>query len=119
MYYSCCTAWNKLYPSVIRRKPGIRIQTSTLCNALGQPVSSMIITSAELEIQPLSYQAGTASLTVDIAHASLSIYGCQGTSITSTVVRFDPGIRYPESDPDTSFPVSGFLTRVTLASIRR
>ena len=79
----------------------------------------MIITCTELEIQPLSYQAGTASLTVDIAHASLGIYGCQGTLITSTVVRFDPGIRYPESDPDTSLPVSGFLTRVTLAFIRR
>ena len=79
----------------------------------------MIITCVEPEVQPLSYQPGTTSLTVDIAHASLGIYGCQGTSITNTVVRFDPGIRYPKSNPDTNSPVPGFLTRVTLASIRR
>ena len=55
----------------------------------------------------MSYQAGTASVTVDIAHASSGIYGRQGTSIISTVARLDPGIRYPESDPDTGSPVSG------------
>ena len=85
----------------------------------GQPIPSMIITCVEPEVQPLSYQAGTASLTVGITHASLGIYGCQGTSITSTIVRFDLGIRYPGSDPDTNPSVPGFLTRVILAPIRR
>ena len=109
MFYSGCAAWNRLYPSVIRCKPDTRIETSTLCEAPGQPVPSTIITCAGLESQPLSYQAGTTSRMVDIGPASFAfmvVRAFQVSALLQALTRVS-GIRKVIRIPACRYP--GFL----------